>query len=79
MILCLAAAHKSIFLTRSATAPCPFFVKSAYEAIFVSFVSLYQQTFLATFYLILLHLSIQILKLEIHSLKPLRYTCECSN
>ena len=79
MILCLAAAHKSIFLTQSATAPCLFFVKSVYEAIFVSFVSLYQQTFLATFYLILLHLSIQILKLEIHSLKPLRYTCECSN
>ena len=35
----------------------------------MSFVSIYQQTFLATFHLILLHLSIQILALEVHSFK----------
>ena len=35
--------------------------------------------FLATFHLIRLYLSIQILVLEINSFKPLRYTCECNN
>ena len=48
-----------------------FFWLSAREAFFVSFVSFYQQTFSVC--LILVHLSIQILTLEIHSFKPLRY------
>ena len=43
----------------------------------MSFVSFYQRTLLATFYLIILHLPI--LMLETHSFKPLRYTCQCSN
>ena len=49
MILCLAAAHASIFNTPRQA----FLIKSAREA--------YQQTFLASFYLILLHLSYLIL------------------
>ena len=56
----------------------PFLIKSAREA-FLPSVSFYQQKFLATFYLILLHLSMQILTLEIYSFKPLRYTCEYHN
>ena len=48
-----------------------FFWLSAREAFFVSFVGFYQQTFSVC--LILVHLSIQILTLEIHSFKPLRY------
>ena len=35
-------------------------VKSARKVCFVSFLSFYEQMFLATFYLILLHLAIQI-------------------
>ena len=49
MILCLAAAHASIFNTPRQA----FLIKSAREA--------YQQTFLASFYLILLHVSYLIL------------------
>ena len=76
MILCLPAAHHFVFNTpRQAF----FKIKSAHEALFVSFVNFYQQTFLATLYLVLLHLSIQSLTLEIHSFKPLRYSCECNN
>ena len=41
--------------------------KSAHEAFFLSFVSFFLQKFLGTFCLILLHLSVQILILEIHS------------
>ena len=37
------------------------------------------KTFLATFYLILRHSSIQTLTLQIHSFKPFRYTCESNN
>ena len=70
MVLCFTAAHASAFNT-----PCQtFFIKYAREYFFVSFVSFYQQIILATFYLILLHLSVQI-----HSFKPLRYTCEYNN
>ena len=47
----------------------PFLIKSACEAFFVLSVSFYQQTFLKSFYLILLHLSIQILTLEIYGFK----------
>ena len=57
MILCLPDEDASIFNTRGRL----FFIKSSREAFFVSFVSFYQQTFLATFYLILFHLSIQLL------------------
>ena len=57
----------------------PFFIKSVDEAFFVSFISFYHQTFLATFYLILLHLSIHILMLEILSFEPNQYTGECNN
>ena len=49
-------------------------IKSAREA----FVSFYQQRFLGTFYLILRHLSIQMLTLEIHSLELLLYNCKCT-
>ena len=49
------------------------------EAFFVSFVRFYQQTFLGTFYMILLHLSIRTLTLEIHTFELLRYTFECNN
>ena len=66
MILCLAGAHASIF-------------KSPGEAFFVSFESFYQQTFVATLCLILLHLWIQILTLEITKFKPLGYACKCNN
>ena len=38
--------------------------KSTLEAFFVSFVNFYQQTFLAIFYLILLHLSYLIMSCE---------------
>ena len=55
MILCLTAAHASIFNTRRQVFF--FLIKSAREAFFVSFVNFYQQTFLGTFYLILFHLS----------------------
>ena len=60
MILCLAAAHASFSNTPL------FLIKSAGEAFFVSSVNFYQHTFLATFYLIFLHLSIQNLMLEIN-------------
>ena len=56
-----------------------FSIKSACDVFFVSFIRFYQQTFLATFYLILLRLSMQILTLEIQSFKRLRYTYECNN
>ena len=46
---------------------------------FCVILSFYQQTLSATFYLILLHLSTQILKLQIHSFKRLRCTCKCNN
>ena len=75
MSLRLAAAHASIFnTTRQA-----FLIKSMREAFFVSFVNLYQQTFLAIFYLILVHLSMQTLTLEIHNFKPIQYTCKLNN
>ena len=52
MILRLADAHTSIFnTTRQAL------IKSEREAFFVTFIIFYQQTFLATSYLIPLHLS----------------------
>ena len=63
LILCLAAAHTSIF-TMSGL----FLIKLVLEVFFVSFVSFYQQTFLSAFYLIILHLSIQVSTLEIHVL-----------
>ena len=47
-----------------------FLIKLAREAFFVSFVTFY---FLATFYLILLHSSIQILTLKIHSFITVYY------
>ena len=60
---------------------------------FVTFVNLYQQTFLAIFYLILFHLSYLIVRstnqpviiintnlmLEVNNFKQLQCTCECSN
>ena len=49
MILCLVAKQVSIF---NAPRQAVFFIKPAREAFFVSFISFYQQTFLATFYLI---------------------------
>ena len=52
MILCLTATHSSIFNTLRQA----FFIKSAHEAFFASFTNFYPQLFLATFYLILLHL-----------------------
>ena len=61
MILCLATAHASTFNTSRQIF---FLIKSACEA-FLSFVSFNQQTFLAAFCLILLHLSIQILTLKV--------------
>ena len=71
MILYLATAQASIFNTpRQAF----FFIKSAHEAFFCVIPKFFQQTFLATFYLIFLHLSIQTLALEIHNFKPIRYT-----
>ena len=63
MILCLAAAHASIFNTPRQA----FFRLNQRVKLFCSFVNFYQLTFLATFYLFLLHLSVQILTLEIHS------------
>ena len=63
--LCLAAVHASIFSTRVR----PFLIKSARRAFLVWFVNFYRETFLVSFYLILLHLLIQILALEIHSFK----------
>ena len=74
MILCLVGAHT--FLTRSVR---PFLSNQRVKIFLVSFVSFYQQTLLATFCFILLRLSIQSLRLEIHSFKPLRYTWECNN
>ena len=71
MILCLGGAHT--FLTHSVR---PFLSNQRVEIYTVSF---YQQTLLATFCFILLRLSIQSLRLEIHSFKPLRYTWECNN
>ena len=61
MILCLATAHASTFNTSRQIF---FLIKSACEA-FLSFGSFNQQTFLAAFCLILLHLSIQILTLKV--------------
>ena len=66
MVLCLAATHAFIFNTMRQA----LFIESPCEFFFVSFVSFCQQTFLATFCLILLHLSIQIVTLKIHSFKP---------
>ena len=55
--------HVSIFsISRQAF----FLLNQHVKLFFVSSVSFYQQTFLKSFYLILLHLSIQILTLEIH-------------
>ena len=68
MILWLTVAHTSLFNTPHQDF---FLIKSGREAFFVSFMNCYQQTFLVSFYLILLHLSAQILMLEIHSFKPL--------
>ena len=76
MVLSLAAVHTSIFNT---TRQAFFLIKSAYGAFFASCISFYQQTFLVTSFLLLLHLSVQDLTLEIHSFKLLQYTCECSN
>ena len=54
--------------------------KSVREAfLFVFFERFHRRKFWATFYFILFHLSIQVLALEIYIVKPLRYTCECSN
>ena len=62
MILCLAVAHASTFNT-----PCQtFFWLNQRVKFFKVIRSFYLQTFLAT-YFILLHLSIQIFTLEIHS------------
>ena len=55
MILSLAAWHTSIFKT-----PRQAFFKSAHKRFFVSFLSFYQRIFLATFYLILVNLPMQI-------------------
>ena len=77
MILSLVAADVSIFNT-----PCQaffFLIKLACEAFFVLFTTFNQHVFLATFCLILLHLTIQILRSEIYSFKALRYTCKCNN
>ena len=52
MILCLAAAHASIFNTPLQVF---FFIKSVREDFFVSFVSFYQQSFSAAFDLTRLH------------------------
>ena len=55
-----------------------FWLISAWS-VFGLFLGFYQQTFLATFCFILLHLWMQILMFEIRSFKPLRYTCWCDN
>ena len=73
---CLQQLHTHLFLTYNVR---PFLINSACEALLVSFVSFYMQAFLATLYLILLHLLIQILTIGSHSFNPLRYTCECNN
>ena len=76
MILCLGFTHGSIFQDNASRL---FLIKSAREPLSVSFVTFYQQTFLATFYLFLLDLSLQILPFQIHSFKPLLYICDCKN
>ena len=72
MIWRLATAQGSIFNTPRQA----FLIGSTREAFFVSFVNFYQQTFLAIFHLILVHLSIQTLTLEMHNFKPIQYTCK---
>ena len=59
MILCLTAAHTSIFNTPRKEF---FWINLMREAFFVSFASFYQKIFLRTFYLILFHLSMQFLR-----------------
>ena len=59
--------HVSIF---SISCQAFFLLNQHVKLFFVSSVSFYQQTFLKSFYLILLHLSIQILTLEIHDFTP---------
>ena len=76
MILCLAAvhAHASVF-----TILIQIFFLLNQRAKLSCVLFLLQHAFLATFCLILLHLSIHILTLEIRSFKPSRYTWEFNN
>ena len=71
------AADASIFITPHTASD--LFLLNQRVNLFLSFVNFYLQTFWATFYLILLHLSTQILTFEIDSFKPLRYNYECNN
>lgn len=82
-------AHASLFQHTA------FLIKLACKAFFVSLVSFYEQTLLATFYLIPRHLSfnsamwgplinqsqlsIHILTLQSHSFTPVVYICQCNN
>ena len=67
MILCSGAEHASIFNTPGQA----FFRLNQRVKLFCVIHNFSPANILATFYLILLHLSIQILTLEIHSFKPL--------
>ena len=71
--------HALLLLVFKIVESLQWFLKSTREAFLVSFVSFYQEIFLAIFYMFLLHLSIQILTLEIHSFKQLQYIFECNN
>ena len=63
MILCLAAMYTSIFTTLCQAF---FLIKSVHEAFHVPFINFYHQTYLATFYLILLNLSYLVLTVFLH-------------